>query len=293
MPLLVLATVLDTLALGALILRPGTTPCFLVAGALHLLAVGAAGFPTRCSRSQRALMAALTLTLPLVGAPIAILTFGTRRRGEVGQVPAPEAPEPRPLTVADVNRLTNALSACESLLSGSPDERSATLGMLGRHPDAASIDLLRRAVAGSDMDLAVEAALVLEDLGAQLETRAAAAHLDLEENRGFVRALADADALAEAVHSGLPDASFVPSLVADARRGYERAAALLPGRLPEMASRWVRLELDAFCPEAGIAVLDRAVAMDGSERFAALRVEVVRVASRSGPTTPTKVGAEL
>ena len=47
--------------------------------------------------------------------------------------------------------------------------------MLTRHPDAEAIALLRRAVASGDADLAVEAALALEDLGAQLDVSAAAA----------------------------------------------------------------------------------------------------------------------
>jgi hypothetical protein len=242
---LVLATGLDMLALAALVLGRGAALSCFAAGALHLLAFGAAGFPTLASRSQRALMASLTLTLPLLGAPVAMVVLATRRRGEVGQVPAREAPEPRSLTVADVRRITDGLSATEALMSGSADERSATVGMLTRHPDAASIALLRRAVAAGDADLAVEAALALEDLGAQLEAFAAAVHDELDGDPGFDRALADADMLATAVHSGLPDASQIAPLVADARRGYERAAKLCPQRSPEIAARQVRLELDA------------------------------------------------
>jgi hypothetical protein len=258
---LVLAAGLDALALAALVVSRGAAWSCFAAAALHLLAFGAAGVPSRASRTERTLMAALTLTLPVLGAPVAMVVLATRRRGEVGRVPAREAPEPRALTVADVRRLTDELSASESLMSGSPDERSATVGMLTRHPDAASIALLRRAVAAGDADVAVEAALALEDLGAQLDARAAAAHEELDGNPGFERALTDADMLAAAVHSGLPDASLMASLVADARRGYERAAALCPQRLPEMAGRWFRLEMDALCPDGGLAVLDRAAAV--------------------------------
>ena len=256
-----LATGLNALALAALVLPDGTPWSCFTAAALHLLAVSAAGFPSQASRSQRALMAALTLTLPILGAPVAMAVLATRRRGEVGELAGREAPETRSLTVADVRRLTDELSASESLMSGSPDERSATVAMLTRHPDAASISLLRRAVAAGDADLAVDAALALEDLGAQLDVRAAAAHEELDGNPGFERALADADMLAAAVHSGLPDASLMAPLVADARRGYEQAAALCPHRLPEMASRWFRLEMDALSPDGGLAVLDRAAAV--------------------------------
>jgi hypothetical protein len=58
---------------------------------------------------------------------------------------------------------------------------------------------------------------------------------ELAGNPGFERALADADMLATAVHSGLPDASVIARLVADARRGYERAVALCPRLLREIA----------------------------------------------------------
>jgi len=279
---LALATGLDVLAVGTLVLGGVAPWSCLVAAALHLLACGAAGFPTRHGRSERALMAALTFTLPVLGAPIAMIALGTRRRGEVGQVPAREAPEAPSLTVADVRRLKEGLSAGESLMSGSPDERSATVGMLTRYPDAEAIALLHRALAVGGADVAVEAALALEELSAQLEASAAAAHEELDGHPGFERALADADMLALAVHSGLPNAFLINPLVADARRGYEQAAALCPQRLPEMAHRWVRLELDALCPDRGIAVIDRAIAV-GGRGFTALRAQVTRAAHLAAP----------
>jgi len=242
---LLLATCLDGLALAVAVSGRGAASAWIAPAALHLLAFAAAGLATRAGRSQRALVAALTLTLPLLGAPVAMVALRTRRRGEVGEIPAREAVDRRSLTVADVRRLTDGLSASESLMSGSPDEKTATVGMLTRHPDAGSIALLRRAVATGDADLAVEAALALEDLGAQLGVSAAAAHEELDGNPGFERALAHADLLASAVHSGLPDASLIARLVADARRGYERAAALCPRLLREIAGRRARLELDA------------------------------------------------
>src|SRR5258707_8291129 len=59
-------------------------PLYVVAAlGLHGLAVaGAGGFPG-ATRSQRALMAALTFGLPLLGASVAFLVLGTRRRGEL------------------------------------------------------------------------------------------------------------------------------------------------------------------------------------------------------------------
>ena len=131
---LLLAICLDGLALVVLVLGRGAASSWIAPAALHLLAVAAAGLGTQASRSQRALMAALTLTLPVVGGPVALVALCTRRRGEVGEVPAREAPETRPLTVADVRRLVDGLSASESLMSGSLDEKTATVAMLTPSP---------------------------------------------------------------------------------------------------------------------------------------------------------------
>ena len=84
---LLLATCLDGLALAVLV-SGGRAGCSLIAVAgLHLLACGAAGLATQAGRSQRVLMAALTLTLPLLGAVVAVAALRTRRRGEVGEIP--------------------------------------------------------------------------------------------------------------------------------------------------------------------------------------------------------------
>lgn len=284
-----LATGLDALAISLLYWR-ATPSWFLMAGGLHVLAIGAAGFPVGATRSQRALMTAFTLAIPLFGTAVAVLAIGIRRRGQTVEAPPIEPRETHNPTAADIHRLTNALSACESLMSGSPDERSATVAMLARHPDAESIALLRRAVAGGDPDLAVEAALALEDLGAHLDATAAAARKELEGNPSFDRVRADADALAEAIHAGLPDPQRILPLVADARRGYETAAALRPDQLPDLARRWVRLELDALCPDAGLAVLERAEAQGGAgaDSLAPLRARVTHAASRLRPDPQVK-----
>ena len=108
---LLLATCLDGLALALAVSGRGAASSWIAPAALHLLAFAAAGLATRTSRSQRALTAALTLTLPLLGAPVAMVALRTRRRGEVGEIPAREAPERRSLTLADVRRLTEKLQS--------------------------------------------------------------------------------------------------------------------------------------------------------------------------------------
>jgi hypothetical protein len=170
-----LAITLDLAALGVLVLGGAAVTPWIVAVAWHLLAAAAAGFASRISRSQRMLMASLTLTLPVLGAVVAMVMLGTPRRGGIGEVPAREAPEPWPITVTAVRRITDGLSVWESLMSGTAAERSATVAMLVRRGDPASIAFLRRAVAVGSADVAVDAAMALEELRIKQDGEAEAA----------------------------------------------------------------------------------------------------------------------
>ena len=291
-----LATGLDAFALWALMSARNHPSALAIVVASHVLAVVAAGFPAGAPGSQRAFMAAFTFALPLVGTGVAVLAIKTRGRGTIVQNVDVDAGtgELQLPTMADIHRLTHALPACEALLTGTPDERSATVAMLARYPDAAAIALLRRAVARGESDVAVEAALTLEDLGARLDAHAAAARRALEEAPDFERAVSDANTLSDAIHSGLPEASSLPTLIEVARRGYETAVALRPECLPKLAWRWVRLELDALSPQAALAVLDRAAEMAPNPRFEGLRARLLpKVAreTRGRPAPQAKVSS--
>ena len=288
-----LATGLDALALWALVAWRNHPSILPIVAASHVLAILVAGFPAGAPGSQRAFMAAFTLALPLIGTGIAVLTIKTRGRGTIVQNADQKVADsdPKLPTMADIHRLTHALPACEALLTGTPDERSATVAMLARYPDAAAIALLRRAVARGESDVAVEAALTLEDLGARLDAHAAAARRALEEAPEFERALTDANTLSDAIHSGLPEASSLPMLIDVARRGFETAAALRPDRLPQMAWRWVRLELDALCPQAALAVLDRAAEMAPNPKFEGLRARLLPKVARHSRSRQAKVSS--
>ena len=126
-------------------------------------------------RSQRLLAAALTLTLPLAGAPIAALMRGTDGRGAIGDTgPRTRRRRRCAASPADLRRMAEGLSCCEALLVADADERRAILSTLSRHPDRNAIDLLRWALASPHPDLAVEAALALEDIGATFDATLAA-----------------------------------------------------------------------------------------------------------------------
>ena len=74
----------------------------------------------------------------------------------------------------DFGRLAAALPSCEALSAGTVEERRAIIATLVRRADADAVALLRWALGASDPDLAVDAALALEELTASFDARLAA-----------------------------------------------------------------------------------------------------------------------
>ena len=73
--------------------------------------------------------------------------------------------------MASVQRLGTALSPCDALDCGDEEQRRAALSALSRREDSEAIALLRRTAAGRDPDLALPAALVLDEIGERAERR--------------------------------------------------------------------------------------------------------------------------
>jgi hypothetical protein len=256
-----------------LLAAQGSVALYLLAGLLHALAAGVVWIGAKVSRSRRLFMTALAVTLPLVGPLIAALVLATHGRGDIALFFAADQPTPRAITAEDVRRLTDRLPPCEALLSTNRDERGATFAMLTRQADAPAIRILRWALSGQDPELAVEAALALEDLSTQFERRAVTSREALRIEPGFANALAAADILAEAIQSGLVDSSLVSALASEARRCYRKAESFAPERMAEVALKRARLELAVLCPSEALAVLKRArEAGDGADLLA-LRAE--------------------
>jgi hypothetical protein len=281
---LAVATVLDAAGLTWLGSRPGTSG-LLWAAAAHLVAVAialAAGGP---GRSQRLLSAALTLTLPLAGAPLAAFLLGVAGRNEISQTDPRAKLHPPALSPAELRRMAEGLSCCEALLASSPDERSAILATLSRNPDRDAVVLLRWALASSNADLAVEAALALEDIGATFDADLAAARTKLDAEPSGNNALAVAWSITEGIEAGIADAPLVPTLAHEARAAYQRAGELDPARFDVVAIGRARMELAVLCPDAALEVIDRALpsaAGDARVELAALRQDAV-LASHSMP----------
>jgi len=251
---------IDGLAVAWLFTHAGTPGAAWLAAALHL----GSALPLLLKRafpsSQRSLALALGLALPLVGVAVAAMVLGTRGRGELGQAVAEEeSTEPAPAENSDVFRLTEALSCCEALLSAEVEQRRAILSALNHRGDANAIRILRWALGASDTDLAVEAALALEDVNAAFEARLAACREELAANPSFAAALAVGETVLRGLETGIVDPPLVPLLAQESRAAYERAGALDPARYDVAAASRAELELLLLRPDNAIECIDHAL----------------------------------
>ena len=102
---------------------------------------------------------------------------GARARGRRRQSdlrPCARAAARERAVAGDFGRLAAALPSCEALSAGTVEERRAIIATLVRRADADAVALLRWALGASDPDLAVDAALALEELTASFDARLAA-----------------------------------------------------------------------------------------------------------------------
>ena len=208
------AGLIDVAALAILLGRPGPTAP-LVAAAVHLAAVLPFVVRSQLTVSERVLGASFVFGLPVVGAPLAALAVMTVGQGELLAAPADE-PEMGEETRADeLRRLGEALPCCEALLAGQVEERRAIIATLTRRADADAVALLRWALGAPDPELAVEAALALEEMASSFETDLASARKRVADagSGAADEALAAAELITDAIDSGIAD----PALVGPAR----------------------------------------------------------------------------
>jgi hypothetical protein len=280
---------LDLLALGALLGHAGPRPLALAA-ALHLCAL----LPFVSSRlaarllteSERALGAAFVFALPVVGAALAALSLGTV--GESTLDPPPPvalglAELPR---VEELRQLGEALPCCEALLAASAEERRAIIATLTRRADADAVALLRWALGSADAELAVDAAVAMEEMAASFEARLAEARAALAPPAGGdapagapETALAAAEMVTQAIAAGVVDPALVSALAGEAR-GYFVVAAddAEPEQALAAALGRAHLELEVLRPDTALACLDEALAKlpaEAEPALLALREEAV------------------
>jgi hypothetical protein len=269
----ILPWVSATLAdLTAVILLVGhhATATALSAAALHLCALVPIATSPALASSERTVGLAFTLAIPLLGAGLAALSLGTKGRGELLEA---DPAAPVGLTVEapraeELRRLGEALPTCEALLAGNVDERRAIIATLALRADAGALALLRWALGAPNPDLAVEAALAIEEMTASFEARLdgyrkmlATPALSATANDGV--ALAAAELATDAIEAGLAETALIPTLAEEARGYYAAALADDPTHAATIAIGRARLELAVLHPDAALEAIDEVVAIDG------------------------------
>jgi len=171
--LLAACAAVDAVAAGVLLLGTPLPPSleWVAAAVSHgtavLLLCGLA--PAR--PSLRWVCGAAVLAVPCVGAAVAATVLVTRGRGTAAVLRRRRARRRPALTLVAIQRLRETLSPCDALESGDEDQRRAALWALSRREDPEAIALLHR-TADRDPDLALSAALVLDEIGERAERRA-------------------------------------------------------------------------------------------------------------------------
>ena len=169
--LLVACAAVDAIAAGILLLGtplPRPLEGFAVAvshGAAVALLYGSA----RARPSRQWLSVAALLTVPFVGAAVAATILSVRGRGSAAMRRRRRPRRPPAPTPAAIRRLGGALSPCDALECGDAEERRSALAALSRREDPEAIALLRRAAASDDPDLALSAAMALDEIGERAE----------------------------------------------------------------------------------------------------------------------------
>src|SRR5262249_56308691 len=98
-------------------------------------------------------------------------------------------------------------------------------------------------------DLALDAALALEELSVRHAERSAQACAEAERRPARDSARAAAEELASAIHNGLADPALWPAIAARARDHYRTAAQLHEDPAAELALPPARLELALLAPQ--------------------------------------------
>jgi hypothetical protein len=247
------AGAIDVAALGVLCVQP---EAWLLVGLVHVAAAGAVLRLRGVEPTRRLLAAAMMFCLPPVGPAMAMLAVRLRGRGG-DDLLAGHKLVARSASGAELAaRLTAGGPACEALLAVDAETRHVAVSALQREADARAITLLRWSLAQPDPDLALEAALALEELSARYAERSAEACALAERQPSRASALAAAEVIASAIHNGLADPALLPAIAAQARAYYRLAAQLDEPRAAELAGARARLELAMLDPDAALALIE-------------------------------------
>jgi hypothetical protein len=198
------------------------------------------------------------MALPLAGVALAALALGTRRRAGLVAAIAAEPIEAPTLDAASFESIAQALSPCEVLSAPGSAEGWATLAALTRRGDAESVRLLRWLIIASP-NMAVDAALALEDLSTRFDAGLERRRFSLAENPSAASALDEGAFITGAMESGLVDPVMLEVRAAEARRCFALARELKPGGGQGVTQAWARMELAALHPDTALGIVDEAL----------------------------------
>jgi len=183
----VAATGLTLEAVVAAVLLVGPPPPEMLWSSILAVAhVTAALLLTACPgvpRCHRLLAAASMLTVPGAGVGLALVVFATKGRGSIARESFRDAPGSFSRSGLPAPARLGSRSTCDALLGDDEEARRLALTALARRADTEAIALLRWAAASHDPDLALSAALALDEIGERAERRPTGRARILEVNR--------------------------------------------------------------------------------------------------------------
>ena len=171
--LLAACAAVDAAAVGTLLLDTPLPPSLEVfaAAVLHGTAVLFLSGLALGRPSHWWLCASAVLAVPGAGAAVAAVVLVTRGRNSAALERRRKARRRPELSKVAMQRLADSLSPCDALECGDETARRAALTSLSRREDPEAIAVLLRAAGGRDPELALSAALVLDEIGERAERR--------------------------------------------------------------------------------------------------------------------------
>jgi hypothetical protein len=229
---------------------------------------------------RRRLIMLVAMLVPVVG-PIASL-YIEREHGRGGiELLADLATPARGISGAEIaERLVTALPPCEALVSGDVDARRATITQLSRRAGSEDIAVLRWARNQRDGEVAVEAALALNDLEQRFEQTLREARAAVAARPSFATHATLVSAICSGVITGIVDPPLVTKLVGEARKHHLEANVADPEAARELLIPYVRLELAVRRPDLALALVKTALTRSEDPRLIQLYAEAAYAARR-------------
>lgn len=261
----IVAALIDAAAWGTW-LAVDTPALFAVAVVIQVGFGAAMWFVVRPER--RDLAAVLSITLPVIGPLATAWIDGIEGTGGADLLADRQTPKVPVNGSAIAQRLTSSLPPCEAILSTDVDARRATIARLAERAEADDIAILRWARNVDDPEVAVEAALALEEIGQRFDDALSTA----DEPRTIVLAIS------QAIAGGIVDHAQVGNLVDRARRSYAMIAH--PDIDIDIVLARARMELAARQPRVALGVLKTMIAATDDPRLIQLHSEAAYAARR-------------